>query len=236
MAVLLGLRDVSVGYRGQSVLEDVTLEIAAGDCLALLGPNGSGKSTILKTIAGIIPPLRGTVFRTGGARPVRVGYVPQQDSLDLVFPMTAGEVVEMGAYGGPPGRRAGRLERKRAARCLEQVGAGELQGRLFHALSGGQKQRVLVARALAAEPDVLLLDEPLSGIDAPTAAAIVALLERLNREQGMTILLVTHHLGAVRDAVREAIRVHAGRLLRGPAATMLAPDGLRTIIEEDFLS
>jgi ABC-type Mn2+/Zn2+ transport system ATPase subunit len=151
--------------------------------------------------------------------------------------MTAAEAAEMGTYGRlPPGRRAGRAERERALRCLDQVGAGDLRGRHFHALSGGQKQRVLVARALAAEPELLLLDEPLSGIDAPTAEAILSLLGRLNREQGLTILLVTHHLGTVREVVREAIWVHAGKLLRGPASTMLAPERVRTIIEEDFLS
>lgn len=234
---LVSFYDVAVGYDGTPVLEGLTLEVRPGDCLALLGPNGCGKSTILKTVAGIVSPLRGTISRTLDGRPVSFGYVPQQETLDLVFPMTAAEVVEMGTYGELPlGRHAGRDERERAVRCLEQVGAADLHGRLFHMLSGGQKQRVLVARALAAEPDMLLLDEPLSGIDAPTAAAILTLLGRLNREQGLTILLVTHHLGAVREVVREAIWVHGGKLLRGPASTMLAPEQVRTMIEEDFLS
>jgi ABC-type Mn2+/Zn2+ transport system ATPase subunit len=234
---LVSFHDVAVGYDGTPVLEGLSLEVRPGDCLALLGPNGCGKSTILKTMAGIVPPLRGTISSTLDGRPVRFGYVPQQETLDLVFPLTAAEVVEMGAYGGlPPGRRAGRAERERALQCLEQVGAADLRERLFHALSGGQKQRTLVARALAAEPELLLLDEPLSGIDAPTAAAIMTLLGRLNRERGLTILLVTHHLGMVREVVREAIRVHVGKLLRGPAATMLAPEHVRAIIEEDFLS
>ncbi len=234
---LVSFQDVTLGYDGTPVLEGLSLDVRPGDCLALLGPNGCGKSTILKTMAGIVPPLRGTVRSTFDGRPVRFGYVPQQETLDLAFPMTAAEVVEMGTYGGlPAGRRPRRAERERALECLEQVGAAELRGRLFHTLSGGQKQRALVARALATEPDLLLLDEPLSGIDAPTAAAILALLGRLNREQGLTILLVTHHLGAVREVVREAIWVHGGKLLRGPASTMLAPERVRTIIEEDFLS
>ena len=208
---LVSFEDVAVGYDGTPVLDGLSLEVRPGDCLALLGPNGCGKSTILKAVAGIVPPIRGTISSTRDGRPVRFGYVPQQETLDLAFPMTAAEVVEMGTYGGlPAGRRPGRAERERALKCLEQVGA--------------------------AEPDLLLLDEPLSGIDAPTAAAILALLGRLNREQGLTILLVTHHLGAVREVVREAIWVHGGNLLRGPAATMLAPEQVRTIIEEDFLS
>ncbi len=234
---LVSFRDVALGYDGTPILEGLTLDVRPGECLALLGPNGCGKSTILKAMAGIVPPIRGTVHRSIDGQPVRFGYVPQQETLDLVFPMTAAEVVELGTYGQlSPGRRAGGAERERALRCLEQVGAADLRGRLFHALSGGQKQRVLVARALAAEPDVLLLDEPLSGIDAPTAEAILTLLGRLNREQELTILLVTHHLGAVREVVREAIWVHAGKLLRGLASAMLAPEHVRTMIEEDFLS
>jgi ABC-type Mn2+/Zn2+ transport system ATPase subunit len=234
---LVSFHDVTLGYGGTPILEGLTLDVRHGDCLALLGPNGCGKSTILKAMAGIVPPIRGTVQRSLDGRPVRFGYVPQQETLDLVFPMTAAEVVEMGTYGRlSPGRRAGRAERERALRCLDQVGAADLRGRLFHGLSGGQRQRVLVARALAAEPDLLLLDEPLSGIDAPTATTILTFLGRLNRERELTILLVTHHLGMVREVVREAIWVHAGKLLRGPAATMLAPERVREIIEEDFLS
>jgi len=228
---------VTLGYDGTPVLEGLSLDVRPGDCLALLGPNGCGKSTVLKAIAGIIPPIRGTIRSIKDGRPVRFGYVPQQETLDLMFAMTAAEVVELGTYGGLPlGRRAGRVERERVMRCLEQVGAADLRGRLFHTFSGGQKQRVLVARALAADPDLLLLDEPLTGIDAPTAAAILTLLGRVNREQGLTILLVTHHLGTVREVIREAIWVHAGRLLRGPASTMLAPEQVRMMIEEDFLS
>lgn len=234
---LVSFEDVALGYDGTPVLEGLTLDVRPGDCLALLGPNGCGKSTILKAMAGIITPIRGTVRSAFNGRPVRFGYVPQQETLDLAFPVTAAEVVEMGTCGGLSlGRHVGRAERERALTCLEQVGAAELRRRLFHTLSGGQKQRVLVARALAAEPDLLLLDEPLSGIDAPTATAILALLGRLNREQGQTILLVTHHLGGVREVIREAIWVHGGKLLRGPASTMLAPDHVRAIIEEDFLS
>jgi len=143
----------------------------------------------------------------------------------------------MGTYGGLPlGRHVGRAERARAMTCLEQVGAADLRGRLFDALSGGQKQLVLVARALASAPDLLLLDEPLSGIDAPTAGAILTLLGRVNRESGLTILLVTHHLGGLRDVIREAIWVHGGKLLRGPATIMLAPEQVRAILTEDFLS
>ena len=179
---LVNFHDVALGYDGTPVLEGLTLAVRPGDCLALLGPNGCGKSTILKAVAGIVPPLRGTIHRSIDGRPVRFGYVPQQETLDLAFPMTAAEVVEMGTYGRLPlGRYAGRAERERALTCLEQVGAADLRGRLFHTLSGGQKQRVLVARALAAEPDLLLLDEPLSGIDAPTAAAILTLLGHVNR-------------------------------------------------------
>ena len=237
-SALVQFEKVTVGYAGTPVLTNLDLTLSNGEMIGVFGPNGSGKSTLLKTLAGIIPPLAGSIV--SGApdeHAVRIGYVPQHASLDLVFPLAAVEMVELGTYGRISlGRHPGRAERERAIRCLEAVGAADLRHKLFPNLSGGQKQRVLVARALAAEPDLLLLDEPLSGIDAPTAEAILALLGRLNREQGRTIVMVTHHLGAVREVIRDAIWVHAGQLLRGPASTMLAPESVRQMVVEDFLS
>ena len=235
---LVKLEKVAVGYPGTTVLADLDLVLDGGELIGVFGPNGCGKSTLLKTLARVIPPLAGSLmFDMPKQRALRIGYVPQRETLDLVFPLTASEVVEMGTYGGLPlGRRAGNAEREQALHCLETMGAGDLRGRLFPMLSGGQKQRVLVARALAADPDLLLLDEPLNGIDASTAEAILALLQRLNRERGLTIVLVTHHLGMVSKVIKEASWVHAGKLLRGPAASMLAPDLVRQMAVEDFLS
>lgn len=223
---LISFQDVALGYDGALVLEGLSLDIQPGDYLALLGPNGCGKSTILKAMAGIILPLRGSIRSTRGDRPVHIGYVPQREMMRMVFPLTVFEVALMGTYGRVgPGRRVTRLERDRVHRCLEEVGLADLVRKPFPVLSGGQRQRVLIARALAADPDVLLLDEPLNGVDLQAAQAIMELIARLHRDRGLAIVLVSHHLKTVRerDMVREVVWVHEGQLLRGAAGTMLDP-------------
>jgi ABC-type Mn2+/Zn2+ transport system ATPase subunit len=224
---LVSFKNVALGYDGVPVLEDLTLDIHSGDFLAFLGPNGCGKSTILKGIAGIVEPLRGAIHRAIDGRPVRFGYVPQGETIEMVFPLTAFQVALMGTYGRVgPGRAVSHADRERVRACLADVGLGDLERKPFPALSGGQRQRVLIARAQAADPDILLLDEPLSGIDLQAAQIIMDLIERLHRERNLTMVMVSHHLKALRerDAVREVVWVHEGKLLRGPAAAMLASD------------
>ena len=153
------------------------------------------------------------------------GYVPQRETLDPIFPLSAFEVVLMGTYARlPPLRPVGRRERALAAECLSQVGLAAVAAEPFWALSGGQKQRVLIARALASEPRLLLLDEPTAGVDPGAAAAIMDVLSRLNREEGLTIVLVTHQLRLVRPVVGAVIWVDGGTAIKGPTATMLAPE------------
>ena len=224
---LISFQDVALGYDGVPVLEGVALDVHRGDFLALVGPNGCGKSTILKAMAGILEPLRGTIWRGSGERPIRFGYVPQGETIEMVFPLTAFQVALMGTYGCVgPGRSIGHAERERARICLNDVGLSDVQRKPFPVLSGGQRQRVLIARALAAEPDILLLDEPLSGIDLRAAQIIMDLIVWLHQHRGLTTVMVSHHLKTLRDreAVREVVWVHEGKLLRGPAAAMLAPD------------
>lgn len=223
---LISFQDVALGYDATPVLEGLNLEVRAGDYLALLGPNGSGKSTILKAMAGIIAPVRGTVLRTRGGRPVHIGYVPQREMMRMVFPLTVFEVALMGTYGRVgPGRRITRRERAQVRHCLDEVGLADLARKPFPVLSGGQRQRVLIARALAAAPDVMLLDEPLNGVDLQAAQVTMDLIARLHRDRGLTIVLVSHNLKMVRerDMVREVVWIHEGRLVRGPAGTMLDP-------------
>ena len=154
------LENVAVGYRRRAVLEGVTLRIGKGEAVGLLGANGSGKTTLLKTIAGILPTVKGEVQFGVSGRPT-VGYVPQRESLDQAFMLSNLEVVLMGVCGRVgPGRFAGKGERKQAIECLERTGAANLAGKRFAELSGGQKQRVLIARALMAQPDLLLLVKP----------------------------------------------------------------------------
>jgi zinc transport system ATP-binding protein len=220
------LRDVSLGYDHERVLEHVSLTIDRGEFLALLGPNGAGKTTLLRGILGLIPVLHGSI-EYGFDRTVHPpGYVPQRERLDPIFPLTVFEVVLMGTYARVPILRGvGRRERAIAAACLEQVGLAELRDQPFWELSGGQKQRVLIARALAVEPEVLLLDEPTAGVDAAAEEAILQLIARLNRERALTVGLVCHHLPRLRTWVHTAIWVDEGRAVKRPldGLPLLAP-------------
>ena len=160
------------------------------------------------------------------------GYVPQREALDSIFLLSSQEVVLMGACGRvKPGRFLGREEKDYAQKCLEEAGAGVLARRRFSELSGGQRQRVLIARALMARPDFLLLDEPTAGIDAAAAQAILELLGRLQRERALTILMVNHDLSAVRRAVESVIWLHQGKVLHGPVGELLSREKIEEIME-----
>ena len=228
--VLLQLQNLSLGYDGWAVLEGVSLSIERGEFLALLGPNGAGKTTLLRGMLGLIPVLAGQIEYGFDRLAHPPGYVPQRETLDPIFPLTVFEVVLMGTYARlAPLRSVGRRQRQFATTCLEQVGLPELADRPFWALSGGQKQRVLIARALAVEPEIVILDEPTSGVDPGAAAAIMDLISRLNRDHGLTVILVSHHLRLVRSLVRSVIWVEDGRVTKGPTRVMLAPERINDI-------
>lgn len=208
------LTDAAVGYEGKPVLAGLTFALPRGRFTAVVGENGSGKTTLLKTLAGILPPVGGRVELSGanGALPV-LGYVPQRDSLDPLWPLSAFEVALMGTYGRlGAGRAAGQVEHRFARECLAQAGAAELERKAFSVLSGGQKQRVLIARALATQPDILLLDEPTAGIDAETTQAVMEMLSRLHREQQLTLLMVNHDLPLARKHATDVLRVADGKV------------------------
>jgi zinc transport system ATP-binding protein len=216
---LVRFQDVQLGYGRQLVLEKVQLDIFRGDFFGLVGPNGSGKTTLLRCLLGILKPLSGEVTRSVG---LRIGYVPQREMLDPLFPLSALDIVLMGRYP-----RAGilrspqRADRDFAMQCLEQVGLADSAHKLYRELSGGQRQRVLIARALAVEPNLLVLDEPTNGLDLPTEAAILGLIERLHAQNGLTIVLVSHVLNVVaRYATRMGVLLD-GRLLVGAAEDLM---------------
>jgi manganese/iron transport system ATP-binding protein len=222
---LLMLRDVSLGYPNRLVLEHVNLELRPADFVALLGPNGAGKTTLLRGIVGLIPVLAGTLDYTFDRTTSPLGYVPQREALDATFPLTVHEVVMMGTYARlRPLRRAGRKERRLAEHCLDLVGLASIAEERFAALSGGQTQRVLIARALAAQPRLLLLDEPTAGVDAEATAAIMAVVRRLNRDERLTIVLVTHQTGMLRGLANTVFWVQGGRVSRGSVDEMLTPE------------
>lgn len=204
---VIDIHRLVVDYGRTRALDDVCLSVAPGEYLGIIGPNGGGKSTLLGAILGTVRPTSGRITLFGGSAAhgrSRLGYVPQFAAFDRAFPITVGEVVATAYLGGGlhPFRRLGKKEAVASSAALEEVGLSGLSGRLVSELSGGEFQRMLLARALAKSPEVLLLDEPTSGVDPATRAGIYALLEERNRA-GMTVLMVTHDMLAVSSSVRK---------------------------------
>ncbi len=221
---------VSIGYHGTPVLTDVDLTLAGGQRLALVGPNGAGKSTLIKSILGLVPVLGGTATVLGGtpagARQL-TGYVPQTDSLDADFPVTAAQVVMMGRYRRIGWWRPTRAADRRAAReALDRVGLADRAGTHFGILSGGQRQRVLLARAIAAEPRLLLLDEPFNGVDALSQEAILRVLRELSTA-GTALVLSTHDLTVARELADLVCLLNGRQWAIGPPDEALTADTLR---------
>lgn len=195
---------------GPRVLEDVSLTIEQGDFASVIGPNGGGKTTLVKLIVGLLKPTSGGL-RILGTTPekarTRIGYMPQHAMMDPQFPVRVLDVVMMGRLKARPSVLGySRADRRAASEALAQVGLEDLGGRPFSALSGGQRQRVLLARALVTGPELLLLDEPASGLDQKVEQDFFDLLRELNRQ--LTIVLVSHDLGFVSGFVRTVICVH----------------------------
>ena len=233
----VALRSVAVGYPGQRVFDDLTLSISAGVFTGIIGGNGSGKTTILKTIAGLLKPSQGEVL-VGGETPRAargfVGYVPQTSSVDWRFPISVRELVEMGRYQFRWGRRLrglarGAAERAAVDRALLLMDVQHLAARQIHDLSGGQRQRALIARALAREPRLLLLDEPAAGLDAVHDGELFDILCDL-AAHGTSVVMTTHDLSTVTEHYQQVICVNAakgGIIAQGDPAAVLTEDILR---------
>ncbi len=248
MSDLIRFDNVTLGYRQRVVLRDLNFSIRTGEFFGIVGANGSGKTTILRALLGILRPLRGGVLvqiesgqydalpeggwcdltTTPGA--LRFGYVPQRGFLDEVFPLSARDVVAMGRYGllgllEWPGQR----DRQLVAEALAHVGLSELAGQRFGDLSGGQKQRVLIARALASEARVLVLDEPTDGMDLEGQRGIMDLIARLQAEMGVTVVYVTHRLNELGNAAQRLLLLHEGAVRIGPVEEILTPAVLEQV-------
>ncbi len=204
--------------------------VEAGESVALIGPNGAGKSTLLKAILGLVPVVRGSITVLGGppaAARRQVAYVPQADTLDAEFPVTAGQVALMGRYPHVGWvRRPGRADRLAAAAALEEVGLADHARERFGTLSGGQRQRVLLARAIAQQARLLLLDEPFNGIDAASEELLLAALHRL-RGTGAAVVVSTHDLALAHLFCDEVCLLNRHQFGFGPVATTLTPELLR---------
>ena len=190
-------RDLALGYEGNVIAEKLNFEAHSGDYLCIVGENGSGKSTLMKTLLGLIPPLGGSVGFGDGLLSREIGYLPQQTTLQRDFPASVYEVVISGALNGC-GRRIfySADMRKRAYENMERLGISHLAKKSYRELSGGQQQRVLLARALMATSKLLLLDEPVSGLDPNAASQMYDIIEDLNKKSGITVIMISHDVSA----------------------------------------
>ena len=197
----LTCQNLCVGYDGQSVLQDLSFELLAGDYLCIVGENGSGKSTLMKTILGLQAPISGRILTGDGLRKNEIGYLPQQTVVQKDFPASVREIVLSGCQGRCGSRPFYNKEEKQLAEeAMEKMQITRLARRCYRELSGGQQQRVLLARALCATQKCLLLDEPISGLDPKATAQMYEIIEQLHRE-GITIIMISHDVGvALADA------------------------------------
>lgn len=190
-------QNLYVGYEGKAVLQNLNFQINAGDYLCIVGENGSGKSTLMKTILGLQPPVSGRILTGDGLRKNEIGYLPQQTVVQKDFPASVKEIVLSGCQGRCGSRPFYNKEEKQlAADAMEKMQITKLVRHCYRELSGGQQQRVLLARALCATRKMLLLDEPVSGLDPKVTAEMYALIERLNKEDRITVIMISHDIAA----------------------------------------
>lgn len=232
--VVIGIENLSFGYGAEPVLEKVSLSVHRGDVLGLIGPNGSGKTTLLRLIVGLLSPQQGTIQLFGQENvrnSSRVGYVRQRSwDFERNFPASVEEIVRMGRWPRLSKWRIwSRADSEAVERALRAVHIEELRRRPISELSGGQQQRVFLARVLAQDPELLLLDEPTAAVDPKAEAEFYALLAQLNREQGLTVILVSHDIEAIAAQVTKIACLNRKLLFYGTPQECLASDLLERV-------
>lgn len=229
-AALLELTDLSVHFGQRSAIEEISARIQPAEIVSLVGPNGAGKSTILRVIAGILPPSHGVARLRGtriGAPDSSVVYVPQRAGVDWTFPVSVLDVAMMGRFRNRPRwRPQSAADRKAALHALDQVGIAHLASVQIGTLSGGQQQRVFLARAILQGGDLMLLDEPFGGVDAPTQELLLSLFRHF-RAQGKTILFATHDMTQAAQISDRIMLVNRRMVAFGPSAGILTGENLR---------
>jgi len=194
---LLECKNVSLGYSGRTIINDLSFQVNAGDYLCIVGENGAGKSTLVKTLVGLKEPMSGEIVTGEGLKKNEIGYLPQQTQVQKDFPASVWEVVLSGCLNKCGLRPFYSKEQKKTAKAwMEKLGITELSGRCYRELSGGQQQRVLLCRALCAASRLLLLDEPVAGLDPKVTNEMYELIDSLNKNEGITIIMVSHDIGA----------------------------------------
>lgn len=226
----LEIHDLTVAYNQKPVLYGIDVEVKEGSLVGIIGPNGAGKSTLIKTVMGMMKPEDGyiKIFGEPGKKAItRVGYVPQRESVDWDFPVTAMDVVLMGRFGHTRWyKRVSKRDRLFAAECLEQMDMLTYADRQIGNLSGGQQQRVFLARALAQQSDLYLMDEPFDGVDAVTEKAIIGLLKNL-RDQKKTLMIVHHDLSTAQEYFDQLLLLNLRMVAYGKTADVFTNELLQ---------
>ena len=228
---LLTCQNVTLGYDGKKVVQGLTFAVNAGDYLCIVGENGSGKSTLMKTILHLNTPLGGQILMGDGLQQSQIGYLPQQTVVQRDFPSSVREIVRSGCLN-----RCGlrpyysKQERQLAEQNMEKMGIAPLASRCYRELSGGQQQRVLLARALCATGKLLLLDEPVAGLDPMVSAELYALIQRLNREDGVTIIMISHDIAAALTYASHILHLAHTPLYFGPVAEYVGNTAAQALI------
>ena len=206
---LITCNNLKLGYNGREIIQNLSFQVDRGNYLCIVGENGSGKSTLMRTILGLQAPMSGQIQKGDGLKESQIGYLPQQTPVQKDFPASVWEVVLSGCEGGCGWRPYyTKAEKDRALENIRSMGLSNLINRCYRELSGGQQQRVLLARALCATDMLLFLDEPVSGLDPKVTEEMYALIEKLNREQGITVIMISHDIQA---ALRYATHIlHIG--------------------------
>ena len=206
----LSCQNLSLGYEGKEILSGLSVEVNSGDYLCIVGENGSGKSTLMRTVLGLKKPMSGKIVTGDGLSANEIGYLPQQTLVQRDFPASVKEIVISGNQGHCGLRPFyNKQEKELAARNMKKMGIYDLQNRCYRELSGGQQQRVLLARALCATKKMLLLDEPVAGLDPKVTADMYSLIDGLNKEDKITIIMISHDLDA---AIKYASHIlHIGK-------------------------
>jgi manganese/iron transport system ATP-binding protein len=225
---ILSLAGVTLRYNGKAALDDVTFELITGEQVAVVGPNGAGKSTLFKIIAGVLPPTAGQVqvYGYGPGGHICIAYVPQRSQVDWSFPVNVADVVMMGRVGKMGlFRRPGKRDWDYVHQCLKVVAMDDLAGRQIGELSGGQQQRVFIARALAQEAELMLMDEPLTGLDVKSQEDIFAILAEL-RQRRVTVLIATHDLNLAAERFDRVMLLNHQLLGLGRPDEIFTPEKL----------
>jgi ABC-type Mn2+/Zn2+ transport system ATPase subunit len=222
-ADLVALSGVMVAYDGLPAIVDVSFSISPGAYMGIVGPSGSGKTTCLKALAGAVVPSRGAVRRS---KDLSVGYVPQVETVNWFFPVTVLEVVLMAGDHTRALPWPSRSEKARAMSILERLRIDDLAGRHIRALSGGQQQRVFIARALMNKPNLLLLDEPTSGVDVTTRHEVLHLLHDLNHDEDLAVVITTHDLNGIAAHMHELVCLNRQVVAIGPPAEIITSEVL----------